>query len=626
MKKIYKLVVTAIAFFAIMPSCSQLLEPEPYGLVDLDLVWTKYNYTATLVGSIGGASEWNSSFVYSPYCDEAQHVNDRTGGGYYNWYTKDFLSGNFPLSSGYSGYYNNIRTINFFLAPAPGKEKTTYANITEEAKNFLNRDDLESDTGKNSGKFSFTNIDDEELEFWLAKAHFYRAWYYFMLMKRFGQAVIITDIYDQNETFQSVKLNSVEEIADFIISELDFALSAPEHESSALAFRWRLGSGQWNRINRGFAWVLKARTAMYAASPLYYKEGSKYTWEYAYQMNKEAVEQLLAHDHKLFDIEPNDNYAYCCYDYYHIYPSGDDVITRSTDKETILANKGSLNMWQTNGLPTTKARLSCGSCPTQELVDAFETIDGEPILDLEKPYLDEFHLQPNYNPNNTLYDPENPYENRDPRFYGTIYYNGALRYWDKPKGEKVWTYVGGNCGISTDPNSDYYTRTGYYLRKFNCDKSSDEYGNYDGRVHMARLAEMYLNLAECACEAGHLEDAYDNTNLVRERVGMPDLPDNLTQDQLRLRIRNERRVELAFENFRFDDVRRWKIIDQTEEHVTGMQITKDSATDKFIYTRIDFPTRTNKGDSKYLLYPMSEDEVNKMKYLTGDDWQTPGWE
>ena len=593
MKKIYTLIVSAFAFFAILPSCTQLLEPEPYGLVELDLVWTKYNYTSTLVSTIGNSSEWVNTFTYAPYGDEAQHVQDRTGGSYYNWYTVDFLSGTFPLGSNYDGFYNNIRTINFYL------------------------------TDKN--KISFTNIDEEELDFWNAKAHFFRAWHYFMLMKRFGQAVIIKDLYNQNETFTNVKLNSVEEIADFIISELDEALATPENETSPLAFRWRLSKGQYGRINRGFAWVLKARTAMYAASPLYYKEGSKYTWEYAYQINKEAVEQLLAHDHKLFDVEPTDNYAYCCYDYYHIYPEGEDVITRSIDKETILANNGQINMWQNNGLPINTGRVSCGSCPTQELVDAYETIDGEPILDLAHPYLDEAHLQPNYNKNNKLYDPQNPYANRDPRFYGTIYYNGAPRWWSKPDGTKVETYVGGNCGISDDANSLYYTRTGYYLRKYNCALSDKDDGNFDGRVHNARLAEMFLNLAECACEAGHFEDAYDYTNLVRERVGMPDLPEGLSQDQLRLRIRNERRVELAFENFRFDDVRRWKIIDQTEEHMTGMRITKD-ASGKFTYTRFAFPTRTNKGADKYLLYPMKEEEVNKMKYLTGDDWQTPGWE
>ncbi len=142
---------------------------------------------------------------------------------------------------------------------------------------------------------------------------------------------------------------------------------------------------------------------------------------------------------------------------------------------------------------------------------------------------------------------------------------------------------------------------------------------------MARLAEMYLNLAECACESGNLDVAAEYTNLVRERSGMPALPEGLSQNQLRLRIRNERRVELAFENFRFDDVRRWKIIDQTEEHITGMKITKDASTGKLTYQRISLVTRVNKGADKYLLYPMNEEEVRKMKSLTGDDWQTPGW-
>lgn len=587
MKKLYRLFIAAAAALVMLPSCSQLLEPEPYGLVDLDLVWTKYNYTSSLVGTIGKAAEWRSTLDYAPFCDEAQHVQDRTGGVYYNWYNIDFLSGNYPMGSGYTSIYNNIRTINFYLT--------------------------------NNYKISFTNVDDLELEYWEVKAHLYRAWYYFMLMKRFAQAVIFTECYDLNETFTDAKLNNVEEIADFIIQELDLCLAATENESSPYTFRWKPGSYS---ICRGWAWVLKARTAMYAASPLYYTEGSKYTWEYAYQINKQAVDELRAHGYTLFNEQPKDSYALNCYDYYHIFKSDP---ARLTDNETILGNGGQLAMWKDYGLPTTKGRLSCGICPTQELVDCYETIDGEPILDLEQPYLDEAHLQPNYNRNNTLYDPENPYENRDPRFYSSIYYNNAPRWWIKPDSLRVETFVGGNCGISDDAKSIYYTRTGYYIRKFNCDRSGDENGNMDGRVHNARLAEMYLNLAECACESGHFEDAYDYTNLVRERVGMPDLPDGLSQDQLRLRIRNERRVELAFENFRWDDVRRWKIIDQTEEHVTGMRITKGDD-GKLTYKRFSFGPRTNKGHFKYLLFPMSETEVNKMKYLTGDDWQTPGWE
>ena len=588
MKKIHRIIALAFAAIVILPSCAQLLEPEPYGLVDLDLVWTKYNYTASLVGTIGKGANYESGFPYSAYCDEAESVKDKTDSGWYSWYNKDFNTQSYIMAGNWAGIYNNIRTIAFYLT--------------------------------NKDKMSFTNITDLEKEFWEVKAHFYRAWHYFTLMKRYGKAVIFTEVYDLNETFSNVHLNTTEQVADFIIQELDACLAATENESSPYTFRWNPQA--FGAINRGFAWVLKARTAMFAASPLYYEEGSKYTWEYAYKINKEAVDALTEHGYKLFDVEPEDNYAYGVYDYYHIF---DNDASRSRDKETILGNGGRLSMWNNYGLPTTKGRMSCGICPTQELVDCYETIDGEPILNLEQPYLDEAHLQPNYNPKNKLYNPDDPYANRDPRFYGTIYYNGAPRWWTNPDSLRVWTYVGGNCGISDDPTTVYYTRTGYYMRKYNC-AYSDEDGNYDGRVHNARLAEMYLNLAECACEADHMQDAFYYTNLVRERVGMPPLDETMSKDQLRLRIRNERRVEFAFENLRFDDVRRWKIIDQTEEHVTGMRITKDQATGKFTYKRFSFGTRVNKGDPKYLLYPVPDDEVQKMLKLSGENWQNPGWD
>ncbi|MCF0172294.1 MAG: RagB/SusD family nutrient uptake outer membrane protein, partial [Bacteroidales bacterium] len=374
-------------------------------------------------------------------------------------------------------------------------------------------------------------------------------------------------------------------------------------------------------LNRGFAWVLKSRTALFAASPLFYEEGSKYDWEKAYQINKEALEQLLKHEHALFDITPAATVAQNSYAYYHIYPAGD--YSRSVDKETILANWVSYDMWLTNGLPVNKGMTSCGICPSQEMVDCYETIDGEPVLDLAQPYLDEQHLVPNYNKKNRLYDPNNPYANRDPRFEATIYYNGCPRYLVKPDSVTVWTYDGGNCSISDKAQGRFNTRTGYYLRKFNA-SDADEDHQTDGRAHVARLAEIYLNLAECACESGRLDEAREACNAVRNRAGMPDLPTNLNQDELRLRIRNERRVEFAFENMRFWDVRRWKIADQTDVQLTGMRITKDGS-GNFSYQRFAFDPRENKSDSKYLLFPLSEDEVTKMKHNCGEDWQNPGW-
>ena len=98
------------------------------------------------------------------------------------------------------------------------------------------------------------------------------------------------------------------------------------------------------------------------------------------------------------------------------------------DRETIWQSRdGQGQIWNIDGIGAQDG-YKTGTCPTQELVDAYETIDGQPILDLEKPYLDEKHLEPNYNKENTLYDPADPYANRDPRFYASIYYNGSKRY------------------------------------------------------------------------------------------------------------------------------------------------------------------------------------------------------
>lgn len=263
-----------------------------------------------------------------------------------------------------------------------------------------------------------------------------------------------------------------------------------------------------------------------------------------------------------------------------------------------------------------------GSCPSQELVDCYEMIDGtQPILG----YQDAEHLRPILNTASS-YDPEYPYENRDPRFYASIYYNGATRYLDNTA-KKVETYVGGNCGISEKVTDVRYTRTGYYLRKYNNYKSNTS-TSADGFVRIFRLAELYLNFAEAAYQSAGPDvevsgmTAREAVNKVRERVGMPALPEGLTKDQFEIRYRNERRVELAFEGHRYFDVRRWKILSETDGFVTGMKITRSG--NGFSYERIKLPSRSTSAE-KYLLYPIKQSEVSKMQKFTGENWQNPNW-
>jgi hypothetical protein len=116
--------------------------------------------------------------------------------------------------------------------------------------------------------------------------------------------------------------------------------------------------------------------------------------------------------------------------------------------------------------------------------------------------------------------------------------------------------------------------------------------------------------------------ARDAVDAIRARAGMPNLPSGMSQADFETRYRNERRVELAFESQRFFDVRRWKILSQTDQFVTGMQVIPNGSS--YTYTRFKFPNRNDSSD-KWLLYPLDQSEVNIMQGYTGVNWQNTGW-
>jgi hypothetical protein len=151
-----------------------------------------------------------------------------------------------------------------------------------------------------------------------------------------------------------------------------------------------------------------------------------------------------------------------------------------------------------------------------------------------------------------------------------------------------------------------------------------------------RLGELYLNFAEAAYQAygadvpvasavsgGSPMTACQAVNIVRKRADMPPLPTGLPKADFEKRYRNERRVELAFEEHRFFDVRRWKILNETDAFVTGMRITK-AVDGSYVYTRFKLADRGTNSD-KYLMYPIQQSEVAKMEAATGVKWQNPEW-
>lgn len=493
---------------------------------------------------------------------------------------------------------------------------------------------------------------------WKAEAQLLRAYYYSELLRWFGCAlpVMDTEVMDWNTDFSKVSRSSYYDVAKFVIRECDKVLGCEE-------LPWRL-SGDAGRVNRAMAEAVKSRVILYAASPLY-NDGRDH-WKEAYEITKAALKTLeedIADKFELYseskDVDftaananlPNQYAAlyneYFCRDY-------DFGTGGATDKETIFQKESGAhvgdrpqygNPWDVDGIGIQDG-YKAGTCPSQELVDAYEMASGKPILDLAKPYLDEKHTQPNY-ASGSGYDPQNPYIGRDPRFYASIYYNGSKRYsqwaFDEPensvdypakagaRSRTVNTYVGEEfTGISE--TSRTRTRTGYYHRKFLHPTSSNYYQVQAPAFKIFRLGEMILNFAEAAAEYGKLEEAWAAVNRIRARVDMPALPEALKSDKegLILRVRNERRIELAFEEHRYFDVRRWTEpggdLAATDKWITAMEITRDPATGKFTYNRR--PVRTAEREcyiAKYLRLPIPIKDVDIIRDASGENWQNPGW-
>ena len=173
------------------------------------------------------------------------------------------------------------------------------------------------------------------------------------------------------------------------------------------------------------------------------------------------------------------------------------------------------------------------------------------------------------------------------------------------------------------------TRTGYYERKFLHPNSGNDNPIGGANYKLFRLGEIILNFAEAAAEAGQSAEAIIAVNEIRKRAGMPDLPAGLSKEELIQRIRNERRVELAMEENRYFDLRRWSAptgdLAKTDRWITAMEITR-KADGTYSYARRNVRNVERKNyTNKFLWVPVPLDEANRLRSITGADWQNPGW-
>lgn len=402
----------------------------------------------------------------------------------------------------------------------------------------------------------------------IGEAHFMRAYYYFELFKRYGGVPLVDRVLSVSDEL-NLSRNTVEEVLAFITADCEVAANNLSLQYTSIDL---------GRATKGAALMLKAKTELFAASLLHNPQQDPDRWLAAANSAKAVM------DLKFYTV---DN------DY--------DALTHKRIASNLIfqSNLNQSNWIHFNFLPSLggQARVQ----PLQNMVDAYDMKEsGLPITE-----------DPTYDAVNT------PYVGRDPRFYSSIIYDGATF-----KGNTIYTYVGAPGGNDTQRwGGERRTQTGFYLRKTVDENGSITPNNIVGDHFwiFMRYEETLLIYAEAMNEylGSPDQSVYNAVNEVRTRVGMPALPAGLNKEKMRERIRNERRVELAFEGHRFWDIRRWRIGEQVMKLARGVII--DGSVTPRKHWNNDIEVR--KYASSYDLFPIPQTEINKHSALV----QNPGY-
>ena len=416
----------------------------------------------------------------------------------------------------------------------------------------------------------------KDIRMWRAEARFLRAYFHFELLKRYGPIPIVTSTLSINGNYENTPRPTMKEVVDFIAKECDIAADTLELTP------WRNVNDAFGRATKGAALALKSRLLLYAASPLYVDFGD------TSETNKPT-------DIALWKSAADAAKAVIDLNQYELASSYADLFKNDfQNKEYIFVRRYAANSdFEKSNFPVSFGGKG-GTNPSQNLVDDYEMLDGTPF-DWNDPA-----------------KAAQPFENRDARLGATILMNMAPF-----KGKKVATYPEG-ADASPNPNA---TKTGYYLRKFlNEDVNIQTGGSSGGHVvPLFRLAEIYLNYVEALNECDPTNpDIALYLNKVRNRASLPNVS-ALSQEQMRAVIQHERRVELAFEEHRSWDVRRWKIASSTlGAPLMGVQIERKPLGG---YTYMPVKVEQRVFQPKMYWYPIPQSEVLKLK-----QWkQNNGW-
>jgi starch-binding outer membrane protein, SusD/RagB family len=440
-----------------------------------------------------------------------------------------------------------------------------------------------------------TSITPAQLKAATGEMRFLRAFFYAKLFKLYGGVPVITSSFPLGQSDYGVARSTADEVVDFVVKQCDSAML----ELPAFA------QAQRGRISIEAAMALKGRALLYAASPLWNPTNDIAKWTKARDANKAVMDiatiPLLSSPAKYHDIFNGRN--------------NEEVILARyfTPNNAHGGGEWGSNLWlYPNGLG------GWGTVtPTQDLVDSYELTNGKLPSDPTSGY-----------------NPQNPYINRDPRFYESILYNGGVFFDPVTKANRPLEYYRDKTNPTNSalagresrngPSEPWNSsKTGYNFRKYT-DEGKPAMGDKGANETVSpyiyfRKAEFLLNYAECQIALGNDADARTAINAVRTRVGMPAVTESGAA--LLARYRNERRVELVLEDLRFDDIRRWKIGPAAlAKPAKGVDVYKNGAVIEYDYNYIADNLRAW-NDKMYLLpIPYSEIQKSNSKLL-----QNPGY-
>ncbi len=596
-----KIIFALAAATTMLASCDDLFEPAQENIRTEDAMYQE----ATFAQGILANAYINLPYASSPQSDVA--TDDAVTNNSDNAFLKmasggTWASNSDPLSQ-WTVSRNTIQYINLFLSKV---DSVTWAQNSGVQQLFKRR--------------------------MKGEAYGLRALYMYNLLRAHGGMTadgqllgvpIVTEPEDNNSDF-NVHRNSFKECIDSLVADANRAIELLPEEykdvtslndvpSRFLAtgvetftdYNRVMGANFLGRMSGRVAAAIRAQAALLASSPAYETSG---------------VTDAEAADYAATVIDQLGGIAGLPSNGFTFYNNTSEIanLSAGANPAEIIWRGGTSNSNSIEGSNYPPTLYGSGLInPTQNIVDAFPMENGYPITDPRSGYM-----------------ADDPYSERDPRLSTYVVYDGSTI------GPNNTVIITGNYGTTTNNQlnreSGYSTRTGYYLRKLlRNDCNPDPVYNTTQLHYTAyiRATEIYLDYAEAANEAwgptgsgSHMYSAYDVIKAIRQRAGVgiwngdPYLEEcRGDQEKMRELIRNERRLELCFENHRFWDLRRWKVsLDKLNETAQGMQIT-ENADGSLQYSVIDVEKRIYKD---YMYYgPVPFEETQKWSNLE----QNAGW-